>query len=122
MISFKQKGDFKNMDKFLNRNRNFIGILEKYAVEGMNALKNATPIDSGKTANSWTYSIKYNKKSISIVWSNTNVVNGVPVAILIQYGHATATGQYVQGTDFINPSMKPIFEKMSDELWKMVKK
>lgn len=95
-------------------------VLVKYAKEGVNALRSATPVDEGTTAAAWTYSIVRDAGKVSIIWENTNVVDGTPIAILIQYGHATGTGGYVKGNDYINPALKPIFDKISDELGKVV--
>ena len=96
--------------------------LEGYAQEGVNALARNTPKDSGVTASSWTYEIVHNKRETAIIWNNTNVVNGVPVAILLQFGHATGNGGYVQGRDYINPALRPIFDKIAANVWKEVTK
>jgi hypothetical protein len=84
------------------------------------ALKNATPVDSGETANSWDYEIRHYPGGASIAWTNSHVVDGVPIAIILQYGHATRNGGYVQGRDYINPALRPIFEKMANDLWEEV--
>ena len=86
----------------------------------MAALTASTPVDTGKTASSWSYEIRKTNSSISIVWKNSNIVDGVPIAVVIQYGHGTATGGYVQGVDYINPALQPIFERISKEIWKEV--
>jgi hypothetical protein len=96
--------------------------LEKWGVRGVDALSNATPEDTGETAKSWRYRIRVDRVGYTIEWYNTNIVNGKPIAILIQYGHATGTGGYVVGRDYINPAMRPIFDEMADELWKEVTK
>lgn len=123
MISITSQGDLKKTDDFLKKllNGDFYSDLNRYGEMGVAALSKATPVDSSLTANSWAYRIIRNRKRPGIEWYNKNQVNGTPVAILIQYGHATGTGGFVQGRDFINPSMRPIFEKIADEIWKKVK-
>jgi hypothetical protein len=120
MISFSHTGDFSRTLKYLNglRGRQYRAILEKYAREGVEALRLATPKDTGNTADAWDYRIVTTKKGFSIQWTNSNVVGDVPVVILLQYGHATRSGNFVQGQDFINPTMRPIFDKMVESLWK----
>lgn len=122
MISFKSKGDLKKTYKFLgdNLNPNYMTILERYAQVGVDALSSATPVDSGETSRSWGYEIKKTKNSCQITWYNTNVVNGVPVAILLQYGHGTKNGGWVQGRDYINPVLKPIFDRIAEDAWREV--
>ena len=122
MITVESKGDFKNTDAFLKKmtNHDLFIALHYYGAEGVRALANATPIDTGETAASWTYEVKRDSRSISLIWSNTNVVNGRPIAILIQYGHGTGTGGYVEGRDYINPVMRPIFDRLASDLWKEV--
>lgn len=124
MITFTEKGSFNNIEKYLNRLRtqNLSSILDKYGELGVNALSNATPVDSGQTANSWYYTIKQRKGYYSIRWHNRNNENGKPVAILIQYGHGTRNGGYVQGRDYINPAIRPIFDQMVSDFWKEVTK
>jgi hypothetical protein len=94
--------------------------LEQYGQKGVDALASATPKDSGETAHCWAYKIERKSGKVSIVWSNTNVVNGSNIAVLIQYGHGTGTGGYVQGRDYINPAIRPIFDKIADDVWKKV--
>lgn len=94
-------------------------MLDKYGELGVNALRSATPVDTGETAESWTYSIRQTRDSISIEWNNTNESKGIPVVVLIQYGHV-ANGSYVYGRDFINPTMRPIFDEIAENLWKEV--
>ncbi|MCF8018195.1 MAG: phage portal protein [Vallitaleaceae bacterium] len=121
MITFKHRGDFKNTEKLLksyNKNRH-IQILEKYGQLGVDALSEATPIDSGVTKLSWEYKIS-TSNGYRVTWNNTNTVDGIPVVILIQYGHGTSNGAFIQGRDFIKPAMKPIFDKLADELWREV--
>jgi len=124
MITFKQKGDFKNTETFFTKSRNigstYMTMLSKYAEEGKAALASATPTDSGETASSWDYIITIKSGRAKITWTNSNDANGIPVAVLIQYGHATRNGGYVQGRDYINPAIKPIFDKIANELWKGV--
>ncbi len=122
MIRVKQRGDFKKTEKFLKKSfgRNYINVLEKYAQQGVLALSAATPIDTGLTSISWEYEIIQNQGSISIVWKNTNINDGVNIAIILQYGHGTQNGGYVTGIDYINPALKPIFDKMADAAWKEV--
>lgn len=122
MISIKQRGDFSKTEKFLKKSfgRNYIDVLDKYGQQGVLALSAATPVDAGLTADSWDYKIIQNKSSISIVWENSNVNKGVNIAILLQYGHGTRNGGYVNGIDYINPALKPIFDKMADAAWKEV--
>ena len=122
MVIVKQKGDFSKTEKFLNSisKKLYYRNLQKYAEQGVAALASATPIDSGTTANSWDYEIRQTKNSVSIYWTNSNVNKGVPIAIIIQYGHGTRNGGYVQGRDYINPAMRPIFDKIAENVWKEV--
>lgn len=124
MIHFKSKGDLKKTYKFLGNNLhpNWTQILEAYAMVGVRALASATPVNSGKTADSWTYEIKKSKTSCRIIWHNTNVVSGVPIAVLLQYGHGTKNGGWVEGRDYINPALKPIFDRIAEDAWKEVVK
>lgn len=123
-IKITVKGDWKKTDKFLERVKNLfkLGVFDKYGRAGVNALQAATPVDSGLTANSWSYKIKRSHGKVSIVWSNSNVNKGVPIAVILQYGHGTGTGGYVAGRDYINPAMRSIFDNMADELWREVTK
>lgn len=122
VISFVQKGDFKNTEKFLKRIRKLqnLGLFDKYGKEGVEALKLATPVATGKTAESWSYKIQNDKGRVTISWSNRNVVDGVNIAIILQYGHGLRQGGYVAGRDYINPAMRPLFDKMADEVWDYV--
>lgn len=126
VITFTHKGNFNRFETFLAKVVHMKPvvrrILEKYGRLGVEALKEATPKDTGKTANSWTYEIvEESNGNLKIVWHNTYVANGwVPVAILLQYGHATGNGGYVQGRDYINPAIESIFHKLADEAWKEV--
>lgn len=122
MISFRQKGDFKKLNSYLERLEEVIklGKLNKYGERGVSALASATPVDTGLTASSWQYSIKREKDSVSISFENTNINNGVSIAILLQYGHGTRNGGYVQGRDYINPAIQPLFDQIAEEAWKEV--
>lgn len=122
MITFRQKGDFSKTLVFFERLRNLFnaGILDKYGREGVEALSNATPVDSGKTAASWRYEIRNLQNGMAIEFHNDNVVDGANVAILIQYGHHTRSGGWVQGRDFINPAVRPVFDRLSAELSRKV--
>lgn len=122
MISFRQKGDFKKLNSYLERLEEVIklGKLNKYGEKGVSALSSATPVDTGLTASSWQYSINREKDSVSISFENTNINNGVSIAILLQYGHGTRNGGYVQGRDYINPAIQPLFDQIAEEAWKEV--
>lgn len=122
MISFRQKGDFSKLTRFLEKAKNVVhlGCLDKYGREGVAALASATPVDTGLTASSWRYEIQHGNDSVSIAFYNDNIQNGVPIAIILQYGHGTRNGGYVQGRDYINPAIKPIFDKITEDAWKEV--
>ena len=122
MISFKQKGSFKNLDSFLNTmsRKDIFSSLETFGREGVSILSSATPVDSGETAKSWSYEITKTNGSYTITWKNSHIVDGVPIAIILQYGHGTGTGGYVSGRDYINPAIKPIFDKIANTAWKVV--
>lgn len=122
MISFKHKGDFSKVTSYFEKAKNSVrlGLLDKYGREGVAALASATPVDSGLTASSWSYEITHKQGSASITFNNSNIQNGVPIAIVLQYGHATGTGGWVQGRDYINPAIQPIFDKLANEAWKEV--
>ena len=124
MISFRQKGDFSKLTSFLERAKESvkIGDLDKYGREGVAALSSATPIDSGKTANSWSYGITNKNGSVTISFNNSNIQNGVPIAIILQYGHGTKNGGWVQGRDYINPAIQPVFDEIVDKAWREVTK
>jgi hypothetical protein len=114
MINITQKGDFRRTERWLARMQSaeMFATLSKYGSIGQNALSNATPVDSGLAANSWSYSVVQRPGYFSIRWHNSDVENGFPVAVMIQYGHGTGTGGYVQGRDYINPAMRPIFDQI----------
>lgn len=122
MITFRQSGDFSKTIKFLERAKQIVHIsdLDRYGRAGVAALKSATPVDTGLTADSWYYEIKNKNGSVEISFNNSNIQNGVPIAIILQYGHATRNGGWVQGRDYINPAIQPIFDKIADEAWKEV--
>lgn len=122
MIGIFSKGDLKNTTDFLKRLQqgDAYSDLNRYGEMGVVALSQATPVDSSLTANSWAYRVIKDRRRPGIEWYNTNQAGGVSVAILIQYGHGTGTGGYVSGRDFINPAIQPIFDKISDEVWKKV--
>lgn len=124
MISFRQKGDFSKLTHFLEKAKNVakIGDLDRYGREGVAALKSATPIDSGLTADSWYYEIERKNGSVSISFHNSNIQNGVPIAVILQYGHGTKNGGWVQGRDYINPAVQPVFDKIANDAWKEVTK
>lgn len=124
MIRFRQKGDFSKLTRFLERAKNVIqvGDLDKYGKEGVAALASATPVDTGLTANSWYYEITNKNGVARITFYNKNIQNGVPIAIILQYGHGTRTGGWVEGKDYINPAIQPIFDKIVDSAWREVTK
>ena len=121
-ISFRHRGNFRKTEKFLKKSfgKDYLPILEKYANQGVDALAAATPVDTGLTASSWGYEILQDRDSLSIVWNNYNVQNGVNIALILQYGHGTRNGGYVVGRDYINPALRPIFDKMAEAAWKEV--
>lgn len=124
MISFRHKGDFSKATRYLERVKQAVrlGLLDKYGREGVAALASATPVDSGKTANSWYYEIENRTGSVTIRFNNSHINSGVPIAIILQYGHGTGTGGWVQGRDYINPAIQPIFDKIVNEAWREVTK
>lgn len=121
-ITFRSKGNFSKTDRYFQKILKAIrlGILDRYGRKGVNALSSATPIDSGETAASWYYTTSYTENSASLIFSNSHINKGVPIAIILQYGHGTGTGGYVQGRDYINPAIQPIFDKLASEAWKEV--
>lgn len=122
MISFRQQGDFSNLTKLFERIKGklHLSMLDKYGKLGVDALKSATPTETGKTAESWSYEIKNNGSSAVISFINTNINKGVNIAIILQYGHGTGTGGYVEGRDYINPAIQPVFDELANEAWKEV--
>lgn len=124
MIMFRHKGDFSKLTNFLNKSKKVVnlGTLDKYGREGVAALASATPVDSGKTAESWSYEIIHENGMSTINFRNSNINQGVPIAIILQYGHGTGTGGWVEGRDYINPAIQPVFDKLADEAWREVTK
>lgn len=124
MISFRHKGDFSKLSSFLEKAKNAVrlGDLDRYGREGVSALASATPVDTGETAKSWSYEIERKNGSTVISFHNSNIQNGVPIAIILQYGHGTGTGGWVEGRDYINPAIRPIFDKLAKEAWEEVTK
>ena len=122
MIVLSSKGDFSKATRYFERLRETakLGVLDKYGREGVAALSSATPVETGLTANSWTYKIQLSESSASIEFHNSNINNGVPIAIILQYGHGTGTGGWVEGRDYINPAIRPVFDKIVEDLWKEV--
>lgn len=122
MITFRQKGDFSKLTRYLERLKETVrmGILDKYGRQGVDALSSATPLDSGKTAESWYYEIDHSNEKATISFHNSNINKGVPIAIILQYGHGTGTGGWVQGRDYINPAIQPVFDAITEEAWKEV--
>lgn len=122
MISFRQKGSFKKTEKFLKKSfgKDYRSVLEKYAQQGVSALSAATPVESGETAASWGYEIVQEGSYLSVIWTNSHINKGVNIAIILQYGHGTRNGGWVSGRDYINPALRPIFDKMADAAWKEV--
>lgn len=121
-IRFTQKGDFSRTEKYLNKlsQHNYRRILERYAIEGVKVLSSATPKETGLTADSWSYNVTVTRTRFGISWYNNHTNDGIPIVILLQYGHGTTGGTFVEGRDFINPVMKPLFDKISEEIWKEV--
>ena len=124
MIKVTHKGSFKNVEAFLQRmkKREQFAALEKYGSIGVSALAAATPVDSSETANSWYYEIINRPGYFSIQWLNSNMEDGISIAAIIQYGHATRNGSWVEGRDYINPAMRPIFDQIANDMWKEVTK
>lgn len=122
VITFRHKGSFKKTENFFNRVRrhNFYSNLDNYGQRGVDALAAATPVDSGATSSMWRYSIEKTKNGVEIHWSNDNVNDGVNIAIILQYGHGTGTGGWVEGRDYINPAIRPIFDEIAESAWKEV--
>lgn len=123
MIKLKSNGSFSKTYKYLNKidKLSMSGKFNEYGKRGVEELRKATPKDTGKTANSWDYKVVKGSKNISVIWFNTNEVDNVNIAVVIQYGHATKNGGFVRGIDYINPAIKPIFEDMAKEIWEEIK-
>lgn len=122
MIKITHRGDLRKTKTFLKKaeRANFFDVLDYYGRRGVEALRSATPVDTGKTASSWTYEIKKTNKETVIFWNNTNVIHDVNIAVIIQYGHGTRNGGYVQGRDYINPVIQPIFDEIAAGIWREV--
>lgn len=122
MISFKHKGDFSKLTKYLNnlKNVSYSSIVNKYGQRGVAALASATPMDTGLTASSWYHKVVEQNGRIEIQFCNSNIQNGCPIAIVLQLGHGTGTGGWVEGRDYINPSIQPIFDEITNEAWREV--
>lgn len=122
MIKFKHKGNFKNLERFLSRmsNKEEFKTLDRFGQAGVEALRAATPVQSGETASLWGYEIQNDGATVKIVWTNENINQGVNIAVIIQYGHGTGTGGYVQGRDYINPALRSVFDNIANEVWKEV--
>lgn len=124
MISIKHKGNFAKLTRYLTKVKSTAKLsdLDKFGKEGVAALSSETPVDTGLTANSWYYEIERTKDSVTISFCNSNIQNGVPIAIILQYGHATNNGGWVQGRDYINPAIQPIFDNIAEKAWREVTK
>lgn len=122
MIKVRQKGDFSKVEKYFERVKKGarVSVLDKYGKAGVAALSSATPVDSGLTAQSWYYEIERQNGIVKLNFCNSNINNYVPIAIILQYGHATGTGGWVEGRDYINPALRPIFDKIADDAWREV--
>lgn len=122
MFTFSSKGDYGKVTKYLQelKKKSRMNILNKYGEKGVAALSSATPVDSGLTASSWSYDVKTSSNGSEIVFRNSHINKGVPIAIILQYGHGTGTGGWVQGRDYINPAIQPIFDQIAEEVWKEV--
>lgn len=124
MIEIESKGSFSNTEDFLKRmsKGDVFAALDHYGRQGVMALERATPVESGETARSWTYKVEHSTGKYELIFSNTHIIDGQNIAILIQYGHGTGTGGYVQGRDYINPVIRPLFDQIANEVWKEVTK
>lgn len=121
-VSFRHKGNFSKTKLSMERSKNAIKLrnLDRYGKEGVAALSSATPVDSGLTAKSWDYEITRKSETVKITFKNSNIQNGVPIAIILQYGHGTRNGGWVEGRDYINPAIRPVFDKIANDAWKEV--
>lgn len=119
-VIFSHRGSFSNLERSLKRHHDIRAAIEPYAQQGVRALAAATPINSGLASESWIYKIEVSGSRVTITWMNTDTEDGFPVAIMLQYGHGTRGGGYVQGRDYINPAIKPIFDQISDAVWRVV--
>lgn len=124
MIGFRHKGDFSKTTNFLTKlkQKRILASFDKYGKEGVAALASATPVETGLTANSWYYKIEHTDTSIALQFCNSNIQNGIPIAIILQYGHGTRNGGWVEGRDYINPAIQPLFDRIVNEAWGEVTK
>ncbi len=124
MIKFRHRGDFSKTTRYLTRAKkaDYLKVLDRYGREGVAALASATPVETGRTASSWFYEVTYKSGTATITFHNSNIQNGVPIAIILQYGHGTGTGGWVEGRDYINPAVQPIFDKIANDAWREVTK
>lgn len=122
MISFEASGSWDQSEATLRKlaKADIFNLLNKYGQMGVEALRSATPIATGWTADAWSYEIVRSSGSYSIIWNNNHIEEGVNIAVILQYGHGTGTGGYVRGRDYINPAMQPLFDRMADDAWKAV--
>lgn len=122
MISIRHKGDYGKLTRYLEKLKSTarVSVLDKYGKAGVEALASATPVDTGLTASSWYYKVEVKGNSATITFCNSNIQNGIPIAIILQYGHGTGNGGWVEGRDYINPAIQPIFDKIVDDAWKEV--
>lgn len=121
-MKIKHRGNFNNTERFINRVKktDFARLLAHYGQQGVTALAGATPKLSGEAASSWGYEIEASSKGVKITWTNSKMAGNVPLVILIQYGHGTGTGGYVEGQDFINPALRPVFNRMAMDIWREI--
>ena len=124
MISIKQKGDFAKLTGYFEKVKKYAKVseLDKFGRQGVDALSSATPVDTGLTASSWSYKIEHGNGVVKLSFLNSNIQNGVPIAIILQYGHGTRNGGWVEGRDYINPAIQPIFDKIVESAWREVTK
>lgn len=124
MITFRHKGDFSKLTRYLIKAKNAVSNSEfdKFGKAGVAALSSATPVDSGLTASSWYYNIEREQGNVKISFHNSNIQNGVPIAVILQYGHGTRNGGWVEGRDYINPAIQPIFDSIANGTWREVTK
>lgn len=124
MIKFRHEGDFSKTFRFMEKAKSAVRLsqFDKYGREGVAALSSATPVESGLTASSWYYEVEFSDGSVTINFKNSHVNKGVPIAIILQYGHGTGTGGWVHGRDYINPAIQPVFDKIANDAWREVTK
>ncbi len=122
MITFRQRGDFSRVTRYLVKIKDpaLFSVLDRFGEMGVNALKASTPTESGETADAWSYRVEQDAKSIRLAFYNSNSNQGVPIAIILQYGHGTGTGGWVEGRDYINPALQPVFDALADQVWEEV--